>query len=354
MSDLIPYSDIRLMANDIQKSGMFNLKTVEAASALMLLSQAEGLHPVQALRRFHILSDGRISMRADAILAGFRKAGGSVKWLTSADDINVQTGLWTFEGVETKIGFTAKEALEAGYTTNPPKPGSGWHRDPAAMLRARSISRAVRMLCPEIIVGLYTPEELEDIPKDSRPGNIEVKARTESYSRQESAPPPDSEPENVPTHLTLEEFKAEQAQDGDDEAKRLKHLRGVFNQSLIKVKTPKEFAKARGDFERAHGKPILKVLTGHKPGETFESLMGEHWKRVEEENKEAIWRNDVEKCVTKILFEPLAEKILSKWIPNTDENFAILEKAGKRLKLPEYGWTPEWESAQEGQKEVNS
>lgn len=353
MSELIPYSDIRLMASDIQKSGMFNLKTVEAASALMLLSQAEGLHPVQALRRFHILSDGRISMRADAILAGFRKAGGSVKWLTSADDINVQTGLWTFEGVETKIGFTAKEALEAGYTTNPPKPGSGWHRDPAAMLRARSISRAVRMLCPEIIVGLYTPEELEDIPKDSRPGNIEVQARRVQEAPQESAPPPDSEPDNVPTHLTVEEFNAEKSQGEGDEAKRLKHLRGKFNQELLTVKTPKEFAKARGDFERAHGKPFLKNLTGHKPGETFESLMTEHWRRVEFDNREGIWRANVEKCVAELLFRPLEEAILSKDIPNTDENFAILENAGKRLRLPEYGWTPEWEAEQQG-KAVNS
>lgn len=347
MSNLIPYSDVRLMAVDIQKSGMFNLKTVEAASALMLLSQAEGLHPVQALRRFHILADGRISMRADAILAAFRSAGGRVKWLTPADDINIQTGLWTFEGVETKIGFTVKEALEAGYTTNPPKVGSGWHRDPAAMLRARSVSRAVRMLCPEVIVGLYTPEEMEDIPKDARPGNIEVQARRVQEAPRESAPPPDSESEP----LALAD---DQPQDEGDEAKRLKHLRGKFNQELLTVKTPKEFAKARGDFERAHGKPFLKKMTGHKPGETFESLMTEHWRRVEFDNREGIWRASLEKCVAELLFRPLEEAILSKDIPNTDENFAILEKAGKRLRLPEYGWAPEWEAAQNGQKEVNS
>lgn len=348
MSELIPFNDLKTMAISIANGGLFPaLKNPDQVVTLLMLSQAEGIHPINALRQFHII-DGKPAMRADTMLAKFRSKGGTVKWITEADDSTNQRGLWTFEGQSKEIGFSIKEAQSAGYI----RQGSNWTKDPASQLRARTISRACRMLAPEIVVGLYTPEELEDIPKDIpkdiRPGNIEVKARAAQDTPQESAPPHDTEP--IP--LALSEDAANPGP--DDEAKRLKHLRGKFNQELLTVKTPKEFAKVRGDFERAHGKQFLKNLTGHKPGETFESLMTEHWKRVEEENKEGIWRANTEKCVAELLFRPLEEAILSKYIPNTDENFAILEKAGKRLRLPEYGWTPEWEAAQNGQKEVNS
>lgn len=154
---IIPYDDMWRMATAIHKSGMFNLKTPEAAISLFLLAQAEGLHPMTALRRFHILSDGRASMRSDAMLADFRmKAGGTVKWLRH--DHEAAVGLWKVGDYELQIGFTIEEARAAGYV----KPGSGWMKDPGAMLRARCISRAIRMMAPEVVAGLYTPEELSD------------------------------------------------------------------------------------------------------------------------------------------------------------------------------------------------
>jgi hypothetical protein len=44
----------------------------------------------------------------------------------------------------------------------PLKPGSGWQKFPAEMLRARVISKATRMLDPRITQGRHTPEEVAD------------------------------------------------------------------------------------------------------------------------------------------------------------------------------------------------
>ena len=47
MSTLVPYQDIEKMGERIAASGLFGIKTVEQAVALMLVAQAEGAHPAQ-------------------------------------------------------------------------------------------------------------------------------------------------------------------------------------------------------------------------------------------------------------------------------------------------------------------
>lgn len=163
---IVPFADLERMALTLFKAGMFKLKTPEQAIGLMLIAQSEGLHPVTALRRYHIMEDGRPSMKSEIVLAGFQRIGGEVVWLTEADDRLQQRARWTYKGNSKEIGFTIVEAQAAGYV----KQGSNWVKDPAAQLRARAITRAVRMLAPSVLDGLRTPEELADIPPDP-PGN---------------------------------------------------------------------------------------------------------------------------------------------------------------------------------------
>ena len=55
MSELVPYSDMEKMAGAIAKSNLFGVKTPDQAVALMLLAQAEGMHPAKAIQEFHII-----------------------------------------------------------------------------------------------------------------------------------------------------------------------------------------------------------------------------------------------------------------------------------------------------------
>jgi hypothetical protein len=68
-----------------------------------------------------------------------------------------------------RVSFTAEDAKIAGLI--PAKPGSGWAKFPAEMLRARVISKATRMLDPRITQGRYTPEEVADFNTPSTPAS---------------------------------------------------------------------------------------------------------------------------------------------------------------------------------------
>src|ERR1017187_8567795 len=74
----VSLEELTTMAKSIAESKMFGVTNEAQALALMLLCQAEGLHPVLALRRYHII-DGKPSMRADALQGEFEQVG-SILW----------------------------------------------------------------------------------------------------------------------------------------------------------------------------------------------------------------------------------------------------------------------------------
>ena len=149
--ELVPISDIQAMAQNISKSGFFGLKTPEQAAALMLVAQADGLHPAKAATHYHIIQ-GKPSLSADAMLARFQSAGGRVNWDVYTDA--EVTGTFTHaQGGSVKISWTIARAKKAGI--------GNLEKFPAAMLRARCISEGIRTVYPGVIVGMYTPEEVQ-------------------------------------------------------------------------------------------------------------------------------------------------------------------------------------------------
>lgn len=55
------------------------------------------------------------------------------------------------------------------------------------MLRARLVSKAVRMLAPEVVMGIYTPEETDDFSVSSTAPVVESKVDLSIVSKLESA-----------------------------------------------------------------------------------------------------------------------------------------------------------------------
>lgn len=161
MTALVPINEIREMAEVAAKSKMFGFKSPDEAMAIMLLCQAENLHPAIAMRDFHVIQ-GRPALKADAMLARFQQAGGSVKWEEYTDERvsgsfshpngGSVTVTWTFEMAK-KIGLTAKD---------------NWRNYARAMLRARCVSEGVRTVYPGCVVGVYTPEEVETFKTPSQ------------------------------------------------------------------------------------------------------------------------------------------------------------------------------------------
>jgi hypothetical protein len=143
------------MALAVAKSGLFGVKTPDQAMALMLIAQAEGLHPAIAATHYHVIN-GRPTLKADAMMARFQTAGGSVRWGEYTDRRVVGTFSHP-QGGSVEVEWTLDMATSAGLTKNPT-----WKSYPRQMLRARCVSEGIRTVFPGVVVGTYTPEEAED------------------------------------------------------------------------------------------------------------------------------------------------------------------------------------------------
>ena len=152
---LVPVTDLEKMANAVAASKLFGITTTEQAMALMLVAQAEGLHPATAARDYHIIQ-GRPTLKADAMLARYLASGGKVEWHAHTD-AEVEATFSHPQGGTLKIKWDMARAKAAELG------GKGmWTKYPRQMLRARVISEGVRATNPAVSIGIYTPEEAED------------------------------------------------------------------------------------------------------------------------------------------------------------------------------------------------
>ena len=155
MSNIIPYNDMQQMAEVAASSKMFGFKSTQEALAIMLLCQGEGLHPAIAMRDYHVIQ-GRPALKADAMLARFQQAGGAVKWDVYTDQ--EVTGTFSHpSGGSLAVTWTLTHAKQIGIANK-----DNWRNYPRAMLRARCISEGIRAVYPGCVVGVYTPEEVQD------------------------------------------------------------------------------------------------------------------------------------------------------------------------------------------------
>jgi hypothetical protein len=159
-TEVIPYQQMERMAQAIAKSGLFGVKNPDQALALMLVAQAEGVHPATAARDYHIIQ-GRPALKADAMLARFQAAGGKVQWKEHTDQR--VSGVFSHpSGGSMEFDWTIGRARVAGLTGK-----EQWKSYPRQMLRARVISEGVRAVYPGVAVGIYTAEEVQDMdPKE--------------------------------------------------------------------------------------------------------------------------------------------------------------------------------------------
>jgi len=157
-------NDLMAVAKQVAASRLFpGVQSEQAAFTLMMLCQAEGLHPISALRRYHIIQ-GRPSMRSDAMQAEFQRQGGVVRWVESSNDVCIAQFLHPVHAPEPGLTVTVRlaELAKAGVTESNPN----YKKWPRQMLRARAISEGVRAVLPGVVVGIYSDVEVEDMAAD--------------------------------------------------------------------------------------------------------------------------------------------------------------------------------------------
>jgi hypothetical protein len=153
-------SELEQMANHICKSGLFGIRKVEEAVALMLIAAAEGRHPGTVAAEYHIIQ-GRPALKSDAILARFQSANGKVEWHSYTDEC--VSGTFSHPaGGSLKVDWDMTRAKAAGLGGK-----DNWKKYPRQMLRARAISDGVRGVYPAVLQGFYTTEEVQDFAPSS-------------------------------------------------------------------------------------------------------------------------------------------------------------------------------------------
>jgi hypothetical protein len=152
-----------------------HVKTVEDAFTIAQMGRELGFETMQA---FHYIVpiQGKLSLSAKAVGGLLRKGG--VKYVTKEDGVWVYpdgttsdtvlagdvkpidrrtTILFVRDGLEEVCTFTWNDAKLQGLTTK-----DNWSRMPKEMLFARCLAKGANRIGPDLLLGLYTTEELTD------------------------------------------------------------------------------------------------------------------------------------------------------------------------------------------------
>lgn len=150
-------SAARTIPEALQKSPADVLAIVMAGAEL-------GLAPMQSIRAL-VLIKGKPTLSADAM-------GALVKSRDVCEYLLLKHSDGTRATYETKragdpgpttMGFTLDEAKAAGLN------GDNWRKFPAAMLRARALSAICRAVYPDLLLGVYDPDEIASEERDVTP-----------------------------------------------------------------------------------------------------------------------------------------------------------------------------------------
>lgn len=153
-----------------------HIKTVEEAFTISQMGKELGFPTMQAFH-YIIPIQGRLSLSAKALGALLRK--GNVKYITKEDGMYVypdgttdsiapradgtkpidrRTTIEFYRDDMTETtSFTWKDAIDQGLSTK-----DNWKRMPKEMLFARCLSKGANRIGPDLLLGLYTVEEMVD------------------------------------------------------------------------------------------------------------------------------------------------------------------------------------------------
>jgi hypothetical protein len=133
--------------------------------ALMVIMAGRelGLAPMQSLRMIAIIK-GKTTLTADATVALVRRQPDCVEWRLVESTAQRATYTTRRKGdtEPTTLTWTIEQAQRAGLAN-----GQGWRLYPEAMLRARCASALARIVYPDLVAGIYDPDELAqplDVP----------------------------------------------------------------------------------------------------------------------------------------------------------------------------------------------
>lgn len=165
-----PVDAIKFLGTVIAKSRMFGCETPEQGMIMAWECLVRRVAPLSLKETYHLINTGNgasLTMRADAMLAGFLTRGGK-STVIQRDCEAAIVDLTSADGHTTRFSCTIEDAIAAGYLDpgeDKKKKGveekTNWNapRKKAQMLWARVISDGVRAVDPRVCAGRYVPED---------------------------------------------------------------------------------------------------------------------------------------------------------------------------------------------------
>lgn len=147
--------DLQNMAVALSESRLFGVMTPQQAFALMLIAQADGLHPATVAREYEVIKD-RPAMKSQAALARFQRAGGKIQWLERSD-LRCSAEFSHPQGGTLVVTWDMARATAAKLAHK-----DNWKNIPQQMLSARVAAEGVRAVFPACLNGLYLVDEVRD------------------------------------------------------------------------------------------------------------------------------------------------------------------------------------------------
>lgn len=153
--------DVERLARIAVGSGYTSCRKAEEAAMLIITGHELGLSPAQSLRGIYVVG-GRPVLSADLMVAVVRRSGLCESWRTvesTAERCTITTRR-RGESVDATRTWTMADAKRAQITGKPI-----WTAYPATMLRHRCAADLAREVYPDVLMGLYDPEELGGEPE---------------------------------------------------------------------------------------------------------------------------------------------------------------------------------------------
>lgn len=151
-----PPLSLATLGDILHKSGMFaDIQSAAQAIVKVMAGRELGFGPIYSMTKIALVKN-RITLSAESMAALIKRSGTHGYRVTTHTD--KECSIDFLEGVEKVYTstFTIADAQRAGVI----KADSGWEKFPRAMLFARALSQGARIVCPHLIAGAYTHEEL--------------------------------------------------------------------------------------------------------------------------------------------------------------------------------------------------
>jgi len=237
-----PLEAMDRLGKAIAKSHMFGCENEDQGKVLAMACVCENENPISLARKYNIIC-GNLSMKYDRMLAEFRGRGGKHRVVCrTAEEASIEL---KFESQTLVESLTWKEAEQEPfvYMKDEKTLKKNW-RTPRARrqtLWARVVSEGVRTLCPEIVAGCYTPEEVDGYTVEAAEPTGTPRVDAEELMRQVADQ--DNSTEAIDANVVDAEFRPAEAEpevepepkpdvvEGDSTPGQREELRKLFDKA---------------------------------------------------------------------------------------------------------------------------